>query len=569
MSTKPSKIINWAGLGRERFERIVEALIAKEFEGGDVTIPNGRGGDGGIDASVKIDQQYKIFQFKYFTDGFPSHNKSRRDQIRRSFKSALKHGPNQWILVIPENSTPSEYDFVKNLKSKYSPEIAVSIWGRTQLDLVASNHPEIVAYYNKDDSLERALSNIGEERHAPKSTADIRSRLNKISEDTASMDEDWTLDFSHTDNLTTLALRPKHPKAHEKSPVKIGLDLEFSPQDSDLQKVWDRHRHYGIGTSITLPARVIRDFRINGPRFLEMTGDVSHIVMTDLEHSSGPVQCTIETLSSGKVTGHFKGFVTRFGTGNLGISVELNFYKTVTISIPIPADQSPTEGDITLRSGEFSADTNISHKSARLMRTLHESEQIKILLSGKPFATLKSKSNALFADIEHFKIVEEFSSDIKFIESKLGVDIGIPEEISDFTRALARSVKLILDGYMTRHPTRSQFGVELAENACSNATISELLAGKSCALHIEHEHHEVEIGDTTIELGPLSFYAAEAVLEHRDGSSISRGPSTTNKAIIKTSDDKPMYWFIKTGIRQDADGRIVSSPWNIQKVNEA
>ena len=471
--------------------------------------------------------------------------------------------------LFPENSTPSEYDFVKNLKLKYSPEMTVSIWGRTKLDLVASNHPEIMAYYNKDDSLERALSNIGKESHAPKSTADIRSRLNKISEDSASMDEDWTLDFSHTDNITTLALKPKHPMAHEKSPVKIGLDLEFSPQDSDLQKVWDRHRHYGIGSSITLPARVIRDFRINGPRFLEMTGDLSHIVMTDLEHSSGPVQCTVETLSSGKTTGHFKGFATRFGTGTLGISVELDFYKTVTISIPIPSDHSPTEGDIILRSGEFSADTNISHKSARLMRILHESEQIKIFLSGKPFVTLRSKSNALVADIEHFKIIEEFSSDIKFIESKLGVDIGIPEEISDLTRAIARSVKLILDGYMTRHPTRSQFGVELTENSCSNSTMSELLAGESCALHIEHDHHEVIIGDTKVELGPLSFYSAEAVLEHQDDCNMLQGPSTTNKAIIKTSDNRPMYWFIKTDIRQDADGRIVSSPWNILNVNEA
>ncbi|SMY02874.1 hypothetical protein BAUR920_03577 [Brevibacterium aurantiacum] len=568
MSARQSKLIDWKSLGRERFERMVEALISKEFENEEVLIPDGRGGDAGIDASVRTIESYTIFQFKYFTDGFPTHYKSRRNQIRSSFKTALKHAPTDWILVIPGNTTPSEYEFVQNLQTEDHPNLRISVWGRSKLDVVASKHPDIVSFFNRDDDLERLLANIGEEAHAPKSTTDIKRRLDNIAEGAATMDEDWTLDFSRTGSGNTFALRPKHPRAHEISPVKIGLSLDFPPEESDLKRIWSRHYEYGIGSSITLPSHVVRGFRIEGPSFLETTGDLSRIVMSDLEDSRDALKCIIEAISDDRVTGSFRGLATRFGTGIRGISVELKFYETVSLAIPIPADRSSSEGDITLSPGEFSADADTTHKSARLMRALHESEILKIFISGNQLCTLKCQSNALSSDIEHFKIIEDYSSDIKFIEAKLGVDIGIPEEISDYTRAVARSVRLILDGYMTRHPSRASFGVELDLNASDNPTISEMLSGKAHSLKFETESHEVTIGDSKIALGPVAFYSPSTVLEYVSESTSSTESVETDKALVKTEDGKPMFWFIESGIRQDSNGAIASSAWNVLNVEE-
>ncbi|MFJ8207774.1 hypothetical protein [Streptomyces sp. NPDC096033] len=93
--------IDWDHITQPRFDRIVEALVHRLYaEDAEVKVMNGRGGDGGIDIKVTVDGRVRIYQLKYFPDGFPGSYQGRRAGIKRSFKKALEHDPDDWVLVV-------------------------------------------------------------------------------------------------------------------------------------------------------------------------------------------------------------------------------------------------------------------------------------------------------------------------------------------------------------------------------------------------------------------------------------------------------------------------------------
>ncbi|MFE9217478.1 hypothetical protein ACFYN3_14170 [Streptomyces lavendulae] len=86
--------IDWDHLTQPRFDRIVEALVHRLYAvDAEVEVMNGRGGDGGIDIKVTVDGRVWIYQLKYFPDGFPGSYQGRRAGIKRSFRKALEHDP--------------------------------------------------------------------------------------------------------------------------------------------------------------------------------------------------------------------------------------------------------------------------------------------------------------------------------------------------------------------------------------------------------------------------------------------------------------------------------------------
>ncbi|MET8776967.1 hypothetical protein ABZV58_18350 [Nocardia sp. NPDC004654] len=87
--------VEWGAIGSAKFETLVDALLARKWRGlGDYVAPDGRGGDGGIDFEVRQGIRRRIYQLKYFPDGFSGDRKStRQTQIRKSFRRAIKLDP--------------------------------------------------------------------------------------------------------------------------------------------------------------------------------------------------------------------------------------------------------------------------------------------------------------------------------------------------------------------------------------------------------------------------------------------------------------------------------------------
>lgn len=136
--------INWRAAHKETFDKIVEILLRREF-GLRGHAVNGRGDDEGIDYDV--DDSKIIFQFKFFPEGFPTSNPSRRRQITKSFKAAMVHDPDEWTLVVPATLTPGERRFVTGLgKGK---RVKISIRDETWLDdqLMTAANKDLLDHY--------------------------------------------------------------------------------------------------------------------------------------------------------------------------------------------------------------------------------------------------------------------------------------------------------------------------------------------------------------------------------------------------------------------------------------
>ena len=101
--------IDWSAIGADRFEDIVDILLDREF-GDRGHGHHGRGGDGG-----RLITPLTMTRSSSSTNTFRKASRatgSRRRQITRSFRTAMIHDPDEWILVVPAKVTPSERQFV-------------------------------------------------------------------------------------------------------------------------------------------------------------------------------------------------------------------------------------------------------------------------------------------------------------------------------------------------------------------------------------------------------------------------------------------------------------------------
>ncbi|BFO23222.1 hypothetical protein SHKM778_96100 (plasmid) [Streptomyces sp. KM77-8] len=84
--------VEWERIGQPAFDRIVEAVVHRVYDAASrVEAVNGRGGDDGIDIKVSHASRIRVFQLKYYPDGFPTtSHKGRRGSIKASFTRAMR-----------------------------------------------------------------------------------------------------------------------------------------------------------------------------------------------------------------------------------------------------------------------------------------------------------------------------------------------------------------------------------------------------------------------------------------------------------------------------------------------
>ncbi|KFF98199.1 hypothetical protein IQ62_26370 [Streptomyces scabiei] len=142
--------VEWERVGQPGFDRIVEAVVHRVYEASArVEAVNGRGGDDGIDIKVIDGSRVRVFQLKYYLDGFPTGSfKGRRKSIRESFARAMRQGPQEWVLVVPCVLTAAEREFVLSLGAGQA--VQVEVWDRAKLDDLLSVHPDVEASFTRD-----------------------------------------------------------------------------------------------------------------------------------------------------------------------------------------------------------------------------------------------------------------------------------------------------------------------------------------------------------------------------------------------------------------------------------
>lgn len=254
--------VEWDRVGQPGFDRLVEALVHRVYDAtARVEAVNGRGGDDGIDIKVTHGSRVRIFQLKYYPDGFPTTaHKGRRKSIRQSFTRALQHQPWEWILVVPCTLTTAEREFVTSLAAGQT--VRVGVWDRAKLDGLLATHADLEASFTRDQLFEAAKVYGQERALLMDGMRDVSARVTALGRQADGLDDHWTVDFARQGKTVVHTLRAKHPRAHEVSPVEITL-TGSCPLTPDLAQAVRRSLGFGSTASTSPPVTRAR-WRMSG-----------------------------------------------------------------------------------------------------------------------------------------------------------------------------------------------------------------------------------------------------------------------------------------------------------------
>jgi hypothetical protein len=133
----------------ENFSSLCSRLLMKVFPGAKPV--DGKGGDEGLDTFIGVfNGVCRVFQHKYFIERV---GPSQRRQIERSIQKAIaSHEVTSWTLMLPIELTPSEIKWFQRLQLK-NPSVEMDWWGRTKLQELLANHPDVAGDFKLQSSI--------------------------------------------------------------------------------------------------------------------------------------------------------------------------------------------------------------------------------------------------------------------------------------------------------------------------------------------------------------------------------------------------------------------------------
>ncbi len=315
--------VEWERVGQLGFDRIVEAVVHRVYEvSARVEVVNGRGGDDGIDIKVVDGSRVRVFQLKYYPDGFPTGSfKGRRKSIRESFARAMRQGPQEWVLVVPCVLTAAEREFVLSLGAGQT--VQVEVWDRAKLDDLLSVHADVEASFTRNQLLEAARVYGQERALLMDGIGDVSARVTALGGQVDRLDDHWTVDFAREGDMVVHMLRGKHPRAHEVSPIVITL-TGIGPLAPEQAEAVRRSLGYGLDEKVVLPRGAVEKMTVTGPWFLAREHQ-------DVEVRWHPAQATLPAgmdaelvfLDGERVTASYSGTLKHLGRGSTGRSVRV------------------------------------------------------------------------------------------------------------------------------------------------------------------------------------------------------------------------------------------------------
>jgi hypothetical protein len=120
----------------------------------------GKGGDEGVDAFIgDFDGECQVFQHKYFTTRLLA---PQRRQVSKSLKTALsgKRRVFKWVLILAHDLTPAEIRWFAELQTEF-PDTALEWWGKTKLQSIVGEYPEIGKDYQPKPTIVVLMLNRG------------------------------------------------------------------------------------------------------------------------------------------------------------------------------------------------------------------------------------------------------------------------------------------------------------------------------------------------------------------------------------------------------------------------
>lgn len=503
-------MIEWEQIGRSRFERIVNALLPRIYSGAEVT--DGRGGDGGRDAVVVQGDRVRIFQLKYFPDGFSASQRGRRSQIKRSFETAMQHGPYEWTLVVPCELTPGERDFVMNLGN--SGGVRVSVVDRPRLDGWMATCPDLEASVTRDQFVEKAAILNQEKVWLLGGPGDLDERVRNLGYVVDGMDDHWTIDFARSGDDVMRRLRAKHSRAQELSPITCELQFTLGQDQHDLATAVERSFGFGTSEVISLPPEVVDRWRLVGPPWLSETREHVAVTLRPTQHTprrEAPVNLEFFDHRGKPVAAH-EGVVRHVGSGDQGFCLEADFYGAASLRFLCPFDHGAGTLDADFRL--VRADPGLALRTLKLNRELQTCDRLVVTIDNHSLGSFSFDQRRV-SDSAQTNMLDDFESlvyDLDVVQRHCSTYFRLPETLEPTDRLLLRAARLLIEGHCVAFPGARILTVTLAGSDSDG--LRQLLSGKPGVIRIENSHYPINIGDRELDLGRVSFFNSVIAEDH-------------------------------------------------------
>ncbi|MFF5232707.1 hypothetical protein [Dactylosporangium sp. NPDC000521] len=524
---------------------------------------DGRGGDGGRDVVVRQGRRLRIFQLKYFRDGFGTERRTQRRQITKSFEKAMAHRPHEWILVVPTNPTPSEEQFVRDLGADY-PDVKIRIVGRAELDDWFARHPDLVAYFTKDQLQEAAKIFRQETAILAGGLADLTERSRALAGVADTLDPHWTVRTTVDGNEVTHRIVAKHPHAQVVSPMVLSVAADaIGPDHADLRPVVRRVIGFGAADRLILPPDVSRNLTYTGPAWLPAPGGYLEIkaVAADLPTDRG-VPARLTTLAAGgRRTGSFQGTVSRVGRGQLGDSLTLEFDDAAVVELLIGNDHQTDLG------GNFKfnrASPATVLRTIAMYRSLQDSAFVELELDGQP-AGIFHRDAVHEVDDEHrrlLRISELLAEDLDVVQRHCHTYFPVPDDISVDDRIDLRIARLLIEGHCVALRSSNAFTMTL--NGLLDDTLRDLLHRETSTMQLTSDVI-MEIFGMRLEMGPIAYFHTRVEIVDRRGLlaelEAGRGDGATMK--VRPADGEPFRAYMPDQRTGRDDEPLVPTGWGL------
>ena len=551
--------IEWDRLTQPQFDRIVEALMLKENADlhDDAFAVNGRGGDRGIDISIRRGGHLAIYQLKYFPEGFSGgFAKSRREQIKQSFDTGVKNKPDEWWLVVPNTVTTLERKFATGLTKTRKPKI--QILDRPMLDHLAAAHPDIVDYFERDQLLHAAEA-YNQERALLIDREDLIARVAALGQRGETLHPDWRLDFMKDGDIIGTKLVAKHRFAAERTPITLKLDAKFGAEQEALRQDFERLLTYGLSKEISLPPSVVSRFTVDGPEFIAHTSEqVELTFVPNTPETVGRPFAISFVADGGKVEASFLGETVWTGSATLGITVQARFFDSIQIEFLLPHDKT-NPGRLNVELDFAGGDPSSVVRAVAVLEKLESSHAIALEFDGQSLARLapSAPGRPLFGD-ERSEIAahKEIAGDLEYVQRETSRYFAYPAEVDIVDRAYLRCLRLMLEGRCVVLPGLNQFTPKLNGNDGESAR--KLLSGESMSLIVEQEDFGLEVFGHQIYVGEARLYAPQVAAV--DGQlaleALESGRAKGHELTIRCDDGYGIWAFVPSRYIAESDDRL-------------
>lgn len=570
--------IDWSALGRLDWDVLVENLLYRMYDtdGNEVTVFEGTGGDGGRDVVVDFANGTKqIFQLKHFPGGFSGGFVKRREQIDGSYKAAMKHDPDIWTLVVPENLKAGELEWLQKLVKHPTPSAkmpSITKMGRTELNNELAKFKDLQDAFERKESWDDFATKWNADRRiAPGTPSEVQERVAHTQEAIDAGDLNWTWGISTIKGMEAMVLQPKHPRAYEVSPVSLHLAADPAQMSPELLESMRDVLEFGLDGTISLPPEAVHEFTVKGPPFVaESSRHVGIEITSPLSPPEQNQQVTIELKSkAGKVMASHPATVEHVGGSIRGMSMRLSLCNGAgRLRLKSPQDNfRPTDVGLT---------TVLEHASAADARDLFEftidlfeTDGFEIVLpEGSRFPYNSAGMGKSSITMEHLREDRDFAVDLDQVQSAFRQRFSIPMEAGPRDRAVIRTLRLLLDGRRTTIPDVAEVQLTLSGDE-PGEILQAMMDGEASQLWWPMSTHKLVAFGRVFELAQFVVGAPEVILVNRaEIANEYRQRLTEHKAVVRPRRGGFFSGFAPEYLLEEGVVPVLLTPWGLPSMFE-